>query len=84
VTWGEFARSAPDLAECGSRLLGVGVAYIGTSARDRGPRVHPFTPLITNGRMLALLGKHTVKYHTYAAIRGVQSMHNWAKATKNS
>jgi hypothetical protein len=62
ATWGEFARSAPDLAERGEKLLGVGVAYIGTTSSDGSPRVHPFTPLIGGERLLALIGKHTAKY----------------------
>jgi len=40
----------------------VGVAYIATTATDGSPRVHPFTPLIGGGRLLAFIGKHTVKY----------------------
>jgi len=40
----------------------VGVAYIGTTANDGSPRVHPFTPLIGGGRLLAFIGEHTVKY----------------------
>jgi hypothetical protein len=62
ATWGEFASSAPELADRGVRLLGVGVAYIATTAKDGSPRVHPFTPLIGGGRLLAFIGKHTVKY----------------------
>jgi uncharacterized pyridoxamine 5'-phosphate oxidase family protein len=62
ATWAEFAAAAPDLAERGGRLLGVGVAYIATTARDGSPRVHPFTPLFGGGRLLAFVAKHTVKY----------------------
>ena len=63
ATWGEFGAAAPDLVERGARLLGVGVAYIATTAKDGSPRVHPFTPLIGGGRLLAFIGRHTVKYH---------------------
>ncbi len=62
VTWAEFAKAAPDLAERGAQRLGVGVAFIATTAKDGSPRVHPFTPLIGGGRLLALIAKHTVKY----------------------
>jgi len=62
ASWAEFAAAAPDLAECGARRLGVGVVYIATTAKDGSPRVHPFTPLIGGGRLLAFIGKHTVKY----------------------
>ncbi len=63
ATWGEFARAAPELAERGAERLGVGVAFMATTAKDGSPRVHPFTPLIGGGRLLALIGRHTVKYH---------------------
>ncbi|MBI2912812.1 MAG: pyridoxamine 5'-phosphate oxidase family protein [Chloroflexi bacterium] len=62
VSWVEFAAAAPQLAERGAALLAVGVAFIATTARDGSPRVHPFTPLIGGGRLLALIGKHTAKY----------------------
>lgn len=62
AAWGDFTVTEPELAERGARLLGVGVAYIATTARDGSPRVHPFTPLIGGGRLLAFIGKHTVKY----------------------
>lgn len=62
ATWGEFAVAAPGLAERGVRRLGVGVAYIATTAGDGSPRVHPFTPLIGSGRLLAFIAKHTMKY----------------------
>jgi len=62
ATWAQFAAAAPGLAEHGERLVGVGVAFIATTARDGSPRVHPFTPLIGGGRLLAFIGKHTVKY----------------------
>ena len=62
ATWGEFAAAAPELSERGAELLGVGVAFIATTARDGSPRVHPLTPLIGGGRLLALITRHTVKY----------------------
>ncbi len=62
LSWGEFADASPRLAERGARLLSVGVAYIATTAKDGSPRVHPFTPLIGGGRLLAFIAKHTVKY----------------------
>jgi hypothetical protein len=61
--WGGFAASTPELAGRGARLLAVGVAYIATTASDGSPRVHPFTPLISGGRLLAFVARHTVKYN---------------------
>jgi hypothetical protein len=62
ASWREFAEEAPELSERGGRLLGVGVAYIATTAKDGSARVHPFTPLIGGGRLLAFIAKHTIKY----------------------
>lgn len=62
VTWADFAESAPDLAERGEKRLRVGVAYIATTAKDGSARISPFTPLISGGRLLALIGTHTNKY----------------------
>ncbi len=64
LTWRQFEEAAPDLAERGSKLLGVGHAFIATTARDGSPRVHPLTPLLAGGRLLSFVAKHTVKYRT--------------------
>lgn len=61
-TWGEFAAARPEMAEKGRRRLAIGVAYIATVTRDGAPRVHPVTPLIGGGRLLAFVGLSTVKY----------------------
>ena len=62
ATWGEFAEAAPEIAERGARRLAIGYAFIATTARDGSPRVHPMTPLIGGGRLLAFIAVHTVKY----------------------
>jgi hypothetical protein len=62
ASWSEFAEASPELAERGQRLLGMGVAYIATTSHDGSARVHPFTPLIGGGRLLAFIAKQTVKY----------------------
>jgi len=64
ATWGEFAAAAPEIAERGARRLAIGYAFIATTARDGSPRVHPMTPLIGGGRLLAFVATHTVKYRT--------------------
>ncbi len=51
VTWGEFARLAPELAAEGRALLyqfGVGLAFLATTRADGGPRVHPICLLLTD------------------------------------
>lgn len=63
ATWAEFAATRPEMAERGAKLLAYGVAFIATTARDGSARVQPFTPLISEGRLLALIATHTVKYH---------------------
>ena len=63
AAWGAFAAVAPEMADRGAALLGLGVAFIATTARDGSPRVHPFTPLISEGRLLAFIGTHTAKHH---------------------
>jgi hypothetical protein len=61
ASWGEFAVAAPDLAEYGVKLLERPIAYLATVRPDGGPRVHPFTPLIAEGRLLAAIPLHTPK-----------------------
>jgi hypothetical protein len=63
VSWAVFASAAPELAERGRERLGIGYAFIGTTAADGSPRVHPVTPLINGGRLFVFVGKHTVKFH---------------------
>ncbi len=46
VSWTEFARLAPDLAEFGKSRFQSEVAYLGTLRPDGSPRVHPVTPII--------------------------------------
>jgi hypothetical protein len=59
LSWGEFERAEPELAEAGQGLIyqfgGVGLAFLSTVRRDGGPRVHPMCPLIFEGRLLAFL-----------------------------
>ncbi len=62
ATWAEFAAAAPEMAERGARRLSIGYAFIATTSGDGAPRVHPMTPLIGGGRLLAFVAVHTVKY----------------------
>lgn len=62
ISWGDFAKVAPELARRGRERLAIGYAFIGTTARDGSPRVHPVTPLINGGRLFVFVGKHTVKF----------------------
>ena len=58
LSWGDFRRARPDLADAGRGLLyqfGVGLAFLATVRRDGGPRVHPICPLVVDDRLLAFL-----------------------------
>jgi hypothetical protein len=51
LSWPAFARARPDLADAGRALLyqyGVGLAFLATVDRYRGPRTHPVCPLIAD------------------------------------
>ena len=58
LTWSEFERAEPALAEGGRALLyqfGVGLAFLSTVRRDGGPRVHPMCPILHDGGMFAFI-----------------------------
>ncbi len=58
VTWEEFRAARPDLADSAGGLLyqfGVGLAFLATTRRDGGPRVHPVCPVLADGRLFALV-----------------------------
>jgi len=58
LSWVEFQRLRPDLAEAGRRLLyqfGVGLAFLGTVRADGGPRLHPICPLVTDDALVGFL-----------------------------
>lgn len=58
VTWEDFARSSPGLAEVGAGLLfqfGVGLAFLATVRPDGGPRVHPVCPVLADGHLYVLI-----------------------------
>jgi len=59
ASWGEFEADAPDTAAAGRKLLyqfRVGLGYLATVRTDGGPRVHPFCPIIHDGRAWGLIG----------------------------
>ena len=58
VSWAEFRRLRPDVAEAGHRLLyqfGVGLGFLATIRVDGGPRLHPMCPLVTEDALLGFL-----------------------------
>ncbi len=55
ATWSEFESASPELAAFGKARLSSGVAYLATVKADGGPRVHPVTPIIGEGRMFLFM-----------------------------
>ena len=53
-TWAQFEKEAPELAEAGKRLLPE-VAFLATVSTSGRPRVHPFCPVIAQGRLWAFV-----------------------------
>jgi hypothetical protein len=50
ITWTEFERQQPALADAGRRQLyqiGIGLAFLATVRPAGGPRVHPVCPVIS-------------------------------------
>jgi nitroimidazol reductase NimA-like FMN-containing flavoprotein (pyridoxamine 5'-phosphate oxidase superfamily) len=62
ATWADVGAGAPDLAREGERLLrAFTLAYLATVRRDGGPRVHPVTITVHDGRLYAFLVRGTPK-----------------------
>ena len=58
LSWEEFQRRRPDLAEAGRRLLylfGFGLGFLATVRADGGPRLHPMCPLVTEDALVGFL-----------------------------
>jgi hypothetical protein len=50
ITWTEFQRQQPALAQAGRDQFyqhGLGLGFLATIRKDGGPRVHPVCPVIT-------------------------------------
>ncbi len=58
ITWTEFERQQPALADAGRRQLyqvGIGLAFLATIRPDGGPRVHPVCPVISDAGLHLLI-----------------------------
>jgi hypothetical protein len=56
--WSDFASSSPRLAAVVHDLLhqyGQGMAYLATVRADGGPRVHPVSPFVHDGRLYCFI-----------------------------
>lgn len=55
ATWKQFEAAAPDLAAFGARRLARRVSYLATIRNNGGPRVHPVTVHVGNGRLFVYM-----------------------------
>jgi hypothetical protein len=58
ITWTEFERQQPALAEAGRRQLyqiHIGLGFLATVRTDGGPRVHPVCPVISDAGLHLLI-----------------------------
>ncbi len=54
ASWDDLRGAQPELAAAGERLLspnGSGVAFLATTRKDGGPRLHPVMPILADGRL---------------------------------
>ena len=63
LTWEQFEKAAPEMARFGTERLSEHVMYLGTVRKDGSPRVHPFTPFISAGRLFAFIYPTSPKGH---------------------
>jgi nitroimidazol reductase NimA-like FMN-containing flavoprotein (pyridoxamine 5'-phosphate oxidase superfamily) len=62
ATWADVGADAPELAAAGERLFrAFTLAFLATVREDGGPRVHPVTITIHDGRLYAFLVHGTPK-----------------------
>ncbi len=74
ANWADFAAAAPELAASGRDLVRAatpaalhrddsftGYAFIATTRRDGGPRVHPLCPLMAGGRLFIAVAPTSAK-----------------------
>ena len=55
LAWNEFAAVQPEMAEFGLKRLEYRVMYLATVRKNGYPRVHPFTPFVSSGRLFAFM-----------------------------
>ena len=58
ITWTEFSRQQPALADAGRRQFyhfGIGLAFLATIRPDGAPRVHPVCPVVSDAGLHLLI-----------------------------
>jgi pyridoxamine 5'-phosphate oxidase-like protein len=63
LTWDQFEKSEPEMARFGAERMKERVMYVGTVRKDGYPRVHPFTPFVSSGRLFAFMEPTSPKAH---------------------
>ena len=63
LTWDQFEKASPEMASFGTERLSEHVMYLGTVRKDGSPRVHPFTPFVSGGRLFAFMYPTSPKGH---------------------
>ncbi len=63
MSWKDFERGAPQLAEFGVQRLASEVAYLATLRKDGSPRVHPVTPIVGRGHLFVFMEPTSPKGH---------------------
>jgi hypothetical protein len=85
ATWDDFAADEPRLASTAQRVLCLnnaaapylaGLAYLATIRADGGPRIHPISPVQTNGRLYAFVLSHSPKARDLAR-NGHYALHSF-------
>lgn len=80
-TWARFAKDEPELAAFGAQLLNARPAYLATVRKDGSPRVHPFTPIITERGLFLFMeptspkGRDLRERSRFSVHNGVPDMH---------
>lgn len=63
MSWKTFESQSPEIAEFAKIRLHNKVAYLATIRKDGSPRVHPFTPIIGEGRFFVFMEPTSPKGH---------------------
>jgi hypothetical protein len=63
MSWKHFEQANPQLAAFGHERLHRRVCYLATVRKDGSPRVHPVSPLISDGHLLVFMEPTSPKGH---------------------
>lgn len=77
ATWSELEKHAPEIAAAGRRRLTENeVAFLATASDEGRPRVHPFCPVIVEGRLWAFIIRESPKRRDLDS-NGYFAIHAW-------